>query len=135
VVPELHHHGAVPEPRSELEPFRLPEGTPEASEPDHGETAEPAAGQPATAAGQPATAAGQPATAAGQPAAAAGQAAAAAGQAAEPDCYPFAAALVPVPAVPLDQLTPPVPSGIAAIESMLAGTELSMVGCGEEEAW
>jgi len=47
----------------------------------------------------------------------------------------FAAALVPVPAVPLDQLTPPVPSGIAAIESMLAGAELSMVGCGEEEAW
>ena len=100
VVPELHHHGAVPEPRSELEPFRLPEGAPEASEPDDGDTAEAAAGQPA-----------------------------------EPDSYPFAAALVPVPAVPLDQLTPPAPSGIAAIESMLAGTELSMVGCGEEETW
>jgi hypothetical protein len=100
VVPELHHHGAVPEPRSELEPFRLPEGAPEASKPDDGDTAEAAAGQPA-----------------------------------EPDSYPFAAALVPVPAVPLDQLTPPAPSGIAAIESMLAGTELSMVGCGEEETW
>ena len=72
----IRRTGAVPEPRSELEPARLPEGTPE-----------------------------------------------------------FAAALVPVPAVPLDQLTPPVPSGIAAIESMLAGAELSMVGCGEEEAW
>jgi len=107
VVPELHHHGAVPEPRSELEPFRLPEGAPEASEPDDGDTAEAAAGQPAAAAGQPA----------------------------EPDSYPFAAALVPVPAVPLDQLTPPAPSGIAAIESMLAGAELSMVGCGEEETW
>ena len=100
VVPELHHHGAVPEPRSELEPFRLPEGAPEASKPDDGDTAEAAAGQPA-----------------------------------EPDSYPFAAALVPVPAVPLDQLTPPAPSGIAAIESMLAGTELSMVGCCEEETW
>jgi hypothetical protein len=99
VVPELHHHGAVPEPRSELEPFRLPEGTPEASEP-----AEAAAGQSAAAAGQPV----------------------------EPDSYPFAAALVPVPAVPLDQLTPPAPSGI---ESVLAGAELSMVGCGEEETW
>jgi hypothetical protein len=71
VVPELHHHGAVPEPRSELQPFQLPGGTLEASE----------------------------------------------------------------PAVPLDQLTPPAPSGIAAIESMLAGAELSMVGCGEEETW
>jgi hypothetical protein len=92
VVPELHHHGAVPEPRSELEPFRLPEGTPQASEPDHAESA-------------------------------------------EPDSYPFATALVPVPAVPLEQLTPPAPSGIAAIESMLAGAQLSMVGCGEEETW
>jgi hypothetical protein len=100
LVPELHHHGAVPEPRSELEPFRLPEGVPEAGEPDQGETAEAAAGQPL-----------------------------------EPDSYPFAAALVPVPAVSLDQFTPPAPSGIAAIESMLAGAELSMVGCGEEEAW
>jgi hypothetical protein len=71
VVPELHHHGVVPEPRSELAPFRLPGGTLEASE----------------------------------------------------------------PAVPLDQLTAPAPSGIAAIESMLAGAELSMVGCGEEETW
>jgi len=96
VVPELHHHGAVPEPRSELEPFRLPAGAPEVTEPDHGKTADLPAG---------------------------------------PDSYPFAAALVPVPAVPLDQLTPPAPSGIAAIESMLAGAELSMVGCGEEEAW
>jgi hypothetical protein len=82
VVPELHHHGAVPEPRSELEPFRP-----------------------------------------------------AAGQSAEADSYPFAAALVPVRAVPLEQLTTPAPSGIAAIESMLAGAELSMVGCGEEETW
>jgi hypothetical protein len=106
VVPELHHHGAVPEPRSELEPFRLPEGAAEPTEPDHGEIAEAAAAQPA-----------------------------AAGQPVGPDSYPFAAALVPVPAVPLDQLTPPAPSGIAAIESMLAGAELSMVGCGEEEAW
>jgi hypothetical protein len=106
VVPELHHHGAVPEPRSELEPFRLPEGAPEATEPDHGETAEAAAGQPAAAAVP-----------------------------GGPDSYPFAGALVPVPAVPLDQLTPPAPSGIAAIESMLAGAELSMVGCGEEETW
>jgi hypothetical protein len=112
-VPELHHHGAVPEPRNELEPFRLPEGTPEATEPEHGATAEAAAGQPA-APGLPAASAAQPAG---------------------PDSYPFAAALVPVPAVPLDQLTPPAPSGIAAIESMLAGAELSMVGCGEEEAW
>jgi hypothetical protein len=112
-VPELHHHGAVPEPRNELEPFRLPEGTPEATEPEHGATAEAAAGQPA-ATGLPAAAAGQPAG---------------------PDSYPFAAALVPVPAVPLDQVTPPAPSGIAAIESMLAGAELSMVGCSEEEAW
>jgi hypothetical protein len=107
VVPELHHHGAVPEPRSELEPFRRPEGAPEATEPDHGETAEAAAGEPAAPAAQPAG----------------------------PDSYPFAAALVPVPAVPLDQLAPPAPSGISAIESMLAGAELSMVGCGEEEAW
>jgi hypothetical protein len=113
VVPELHHHGAVPEPRSELEPFQLPEGAPEATEPDHGETAEAAAGLPAAAAAQPVSAA----------------------QPAGPDSYPFAAALVPVPAVPLDQLTSPAPSGIAAIESMLAGAELSTVGCGEEETW
>jgi hypothetical protein len=29
----------------------------------------------------------------------------------------------------------PRPGGLAAMESMLAGTELLMVGCGEEEAW
>jgi len=46
---------------------------------------------------------------------------------------------VPEPRSELEpfQLTPPEPprSGIAAIESMLAGAELSMAGCGEEEAW
>jgi hypothetical protein len=36
---------------------------------------------------------------------------------------------------PPDGAEPPRPSGIAAIESMLAGAELSMAGCGEEEAW
>jgi hypothetical protein len=36
---------------------------------------------------------------------------------------------------PLASPEPPVPSGIAAIESMLAGGELLTVGCGEEEAW
>ncbi len=34
------------------------------------------------------------------------------------------------PAVPL-----PRPGGLAAMESMLAGAELLMVACGEEEAW
>ena len=29
----------------------------------------------------------------------------------------------------------PRPGGLAAMESMLAGAELLMVGCGEEEAW
>ena len=33
-------------------------------------------------------------------------------------------------AVPL-----PRPGGLAAMESMLAGAELLMVACGEEEAW
>ncbi len=112
VIPELHHHGAVPEPRGELEPFRLPEGAAQASEPDHGQTADAAAGPPAAA-----------------------EPAAAASPRPEPDSYPFAASLVPVPAVPLDQLTPSAPSGLAAIESMLAGAELAMVGCGEEETW
>jgi hypothetical protein len=50
----------------------------------------------------------------------------------------------PVPPVPVPDgfhpapvFTPalPAPSGIAAIESMLAGTELAMVGSGEEETW
>ncbi|SRR6266487_3511901 len=35
-----------------------------------------------------------------------------------------------VPAIPH-----PRPGGLAAMESMLAGAELLMVGCGEEEAW
>jgi hypothetical protein len=39
------------------------------------------------------------------------------------------------PAEPSVSPEPPVPSGIAAIESMLAGAELLTVGCGEEEAW
>lgn len=46
---------------------------------------------------------------------------------------------VPVPDGfhPAPVFTPalPAPSGIAAIESMLAGTELAMVGSGEEETW
>jgi hypothetical protein len=29
----------------------------------------------------------------------------------------------------------PRPGGLAAMESMLAGTELLMAACGEEEAW
>jgi hypothetical protein len=55
-----------------------------------------------------------------------------------------APAPAPVPPVPVPDgfhpapvFTPalPAPSGIAAIESMLAGTELAMVGSGEEETW
>jgi hypothetical protein len=96
-VPEVHHQrGGVPEPRSELAPFRPPDG------------AAPGPGQPEGY------------------------------QAAGPGPYDFTPALVLVPAVPVDQLTPaepPRPSGIAAIESMLAGAELSMAGCGEEETW
>jgi hypothetical protein len=38
--------------------------------------------------------------------------------------------VTPGPAVPL-----PRPGGLAAMESMLAGAELLMVACGEEEAW
>lgn len=73
-IPEVHHHhGGVPEPRSELEPFRQPDGT--APVPD------------------------------------------------QPGGYQLMSA------------EPPRPSGIAVIESMLAGAELSMAGCGEEEAW
>ena len=45
----------------------------------------------------------------------------------------------PAPAPPAVPVVPAVPAarsgGRAAMESMLAGTELLMVGCGEEEAW
>lgn len=37
--------------------------------------------------------------------------------------------------VPLDPPAAPAPSGLAAIESMLAGAELAMAGSGEEETW
>jgi hypothetical protein len=39
------------------------------------------------------------------------------------------------PASPASAVPPPRPGGLAAMESMLAGAELLMVACGEEEAW
>lgn len=59
----------------------------------------------------------------------------------EPVPTPAPAPVPPVPVPdgfhPAPVFTPalPAPSGIAAIESMLAGTELAMVGSGEEETW
>jgi hypothetical protein len=38
-------------------------------------------------------------------------------------------------ASPASAVPPPRPGGLAAMESMLAGAELLMVACGEEEAW
>jgi hypothetical protein len=59
----------------------------------------------------------------------------------EPDRFQHAAVTPPVltvvtaPPGPSAPPGPPAPVGIAAIESVLAGAELLMVGCGEEEAW
>jgi hypothetical protein len=52
------------------------------------------------------------------------------------DCQPRPAEPRVVPAGPAGpQVMPAGPEGIAVIESMLAGAELLMTGCDEEEAW
>lgn len=78
---EIHHHGGIPGPRSEQDPFELPGGC----QPGLADLADFGPAPGASQAGPPAPA--------------------------------------------------PAPSGLAAIESMLAGAELLMTGVGEEEAW
>ncbi len=101
------------------------------SEPAPETTAGPgAAAGPEAAAGRGATA--EPEVMTGREDTAGAEVMAGAEVAAEPVPVPVPA---PVP-VPVQAAVPePRHGGLAAMESMLAGAELLMVGCGEEEAW
>jgi hypothetical protein len=78
------------------------------------------------------------AAAAAEPAVASPVAAVASPVAAVASPVPAVAAVVPGPRSAPDtgpQVMPAGPEGLAVIESMLAGAELLMTGCDEEEAW
>jgi len=126
---EIHHYAAVPRPRNEQESFGMPDGfQPVPADLDDFQHA------PDAARGYPIASDAPDSHPAGS---------------GEPDYYqpvapgsyqpapiaPVTPAASTAPAEPQVSPEPPVPSGIAAIESMLAGAELLTVGCGEEEAW
>jgi hypothetical protein len=126
---EVHHHGAVPPPRNELDGFppraadlddfqHAPDaarGYPVAPDNYQPVSGEPDYYQPVVSDGYQPSPAAQPAPVT-----------------ADTPVAPAGPPVRPGPPVPSE---PPAPSGIAAIESMLAGAELLTVGCGEEEAW